>query len=283
MKFVLLFIALCLSLASCKSYTNLRPNTDIPVSEKPIHIMSYNIRIGAGYTDFGRSPYKLKDEITLDLKSVIAGLRSSDPDILALQEVLGEIQAEQIGKALNMNYAYIPHGNDRYGAWWGVALLSKYPILSVSRDQISWGKGNARALLVADLDIHGKTITVISIHKDRDTTDGNAFRETMKVINKIKTPVVLAGDLNMWPDDERHKILEPRFEDSVLMINNGNAKFARERGTYPGIEGDNWGKRIDYILLDEGMFLVKDTGLMDKKFWDASDHIAIYTKVLLKH
>jgi len=243
--------------------------------------MSYNIRIGAGHNKFGRSPYKLKDEINLDLKPVVEAISSVDPDIVGLQEVLGSGQASELGKALNMNYAYVPHGIDKYGNWWGVAILSKFPIQGVSRHEISSGRGNTRANLIADINLFGKKAVFISIHRDRDQTDGNALHNTMQRINKIKDPVVLIGDLNIWPDDERHEIISSRLVDSAGFVDTRSAKFARERGTYPGEYGDKWGKRIDYILIDKGRYEVLDSGLIEEKYWEASDHLGYYTKVKL--
>lgn len=268
---------------SCTTYTNIRPVDSSLKSPRPITVMSYNIRIGAGLTDYGASPYELKDEIELNLKPIAVAIRSIDPDIVGLQEVLGEGQAAELGKSLNMNYAYIPHGDDVFGAWWGVAVLSKYPILKIERHEISSGRGNTRSNLIADIDIYGNKVSFISIHKDRDQTEGLALYRTMKRIKSISNPVVLIGDLNVWPSDERLEIFTEHMLDTAENAETKTAEFATQRGTYPGEEGDSWGKRIDYILVEKGRFEVLDAGLIEEKYWKASDHLGYYAKLKLQH
>lgn len=279
---ICILLAAAWILVSCMSATNIRPLDANLLTPRPITIMSYNIRIGAGYTQFGRSPYRLKDEITLDLAPVAAAISSVDPDIVGLQEVLGESQAAELGQALNMNYAYVPHGLDKYGAWWGVAILSKFPIQDITRHEISYGRGNTKAIILADIPVFGHKLVCISIHKDRDLKDGSSFEKTMQRINTINAPVVLIGDLNMWPSDDRHSYLSGRLQDSAVLAQTPSAKFARERGTYPGEDHNSWGKRIDYVLLDKDRFEVLDAGLIAKQHWDASDHLGYYTIVKIK-
>lgn len=264
------FLLFSVVLASCSSFTNIRSLNQTEKSARPITVMSFNIRIGAGCIEFGRSPYKLKDEMILDLKPIAEAIRSIDPDIVGLQEVLSISQAAELGEALNMNYAYVPHGIDRYGSWWGVAILSKFPILGVTRHEISSGRGNTRAILIADINGFGKKLTLMSIHKDKDLTDGVSLHETMGQIRPITNPVILMGDLNIWPSDYRHTILSERLLDSAVLVDTKTAEFARERGIYPGKYGDCRGKRIDYILVDKAYFTVVDAGLIDKKYWEAS-------------
>jgi endonuclease/exonuclease/phosphatase family metal-dependent hydrolase len=276
------FLLFSVILASCSSFTNIRPVNQSEKAARPITVMSFNIRIGAGRTEFGRSPYKLKDDIVLDLKPIAEAIRSIDPDIVGLQEVLGMSQAAELGEALNMNYAYVPHGIDRYGTWWGVALLSKFPLQRVTRHEISGGRGNTRAVLIAEINVFGTKMTLMNIHKDRDLTDGGSLREIMGQIMQMTTPVILMGDLNIWPADDRHTILNERLLDSALLVDTKTAQFARERGTYPGEYGDCRGKRIDYILVDKAYFTVADAGIIDKKHWESSDHLGYYTKVILQ-
>lgn len=269
-------------LAGFGNAKNIRSEHAVHSRDKPITVLSYNIRIGAGVREWNRSPYKLKDEITLDLKPVIAAIRSVDPDVVGLQEVLGKGQAKALGRALNMNYAYVPHGVDKYGYWWGVALLSKYKIDKAERHEISYGKGNTKSMLLATLDLGGRTATFVSIHKDRDLTDGSSFRVAMQRIGEIDGPVVLIGDLNMWPDDERHRILAPRFRDSAREADTQGAKFARQRGTWIGEDGDKYGKRIDYVLVDPNFWSVRDAGLLPENHWRASDHIGYFARLMPK-
>ncbi len=261
---------------------NIRPAAPGVEEPRPITILTYNIRIGAGLRQYGRTPYLLKDEIQPDLQPIIAAIRSVDPDIMGLQEVLGEDQAASIAKALHMNYAYVSHGLDRYGTWWGVAVLSKFPILHVARQEISSGRGNTRANLYATVSVFGKEWVFVVMHKDKDQKSGDALRNTMARIQKIKKPVVLLGDLNIRPEDKRHDIFSDRLQDTVYPAKDKSARYAEKRGTYPGKHGQYWGKRIDYILVDKGRFDVLHAGLIAEQYWPASDHIGYFAVIALK-
>ena len=278
------YLILWLLLSGCMQAHNIRqvPEKNIIVQSRPVRVMTYNIRIGAGLRKYGRNPYLLKDEIQPDLPPIIAAIRSVDPDIVGLQEVLGEDQAATIAGALDMNYAYVSHGLEKYGTWWGVAVLSKFPILHVSRQEISSGRGNTRANCIAQIDIFGHKWMFVVIHKDKDQWDGAALYRTMELIGKMRDPVVLLGDFNIRPGDKRWTITSIRLQDTVYSAATDNARHAEKRGTYPGKHGQHWGKRIDYILVDKGRFDVLDAGLIDEKYRTASDHIGYYAVVRLK-
>ncbi len=267
-------------MVGCMSAKNIRPLDQSLSTTRPITIMTYNIRIGAGHNDYDRSLYELKNEKVFNLEPVIEAIGSIEPDIVGLQEVLGERQAAKLGKALNMNYAYVPHGIGKYGTWWGVAVLSKFPIQEIYRQNISSGLGNTRANLIANVTIFRKKIVLFCVHKDPNQTEGNSLRITMKRIKKIQEPVILMGDLNIYPGDTRHDILSG-LEDTAILANTKTAMFARKHGTYSGKYGNTMGKRIDYILVEKGRFKVLDAGLIDEKYWSASDHLGYYTKVTL--
>ena len=278
------YLILWLLLSGCMQVHNIRqvPEKNIIVQSRPVRVMTYNIRIGAGLRKYGRNPYLLKDEIQPDLPPIIAAIRSVDPDIVGLQEVLGEDQAATIAGALDMNYAYVSHGLEKYGTWWGVAVLSKFPILHVSRQEISSGRGNTRANCIAQIDIFGHKWMFVVIHKDKDQWDGAALYRTIDLIGKMRDPVVLLGDFNIRPGDKRWTITSNRLQDTVYSAATDNARYAEKRGTYPGKHGERWGKRIDYILVDKGRFDVLDAGLIDEKYRTASDHIGYYAVVRLK-
>ena len=278
-----LWAVLChLLLSGCIPVHNIRMPEVTKTKVRPVTILTYNIRVGAGLDKFGRNPYLLKDEMKPNLPPILAGIRSVGPDIVGLQEVLGERQAAAIAGALNMNYAYVPHGLDRYGTWWGVAVLSKFSIRDVSRQEISTGRGNARANLYATIPVFGRDCVFVIMHKDKDQTQGYALRNTMERIRKIDKPVVLLGDLNIIPADKRHGIFSARLEDSVFLAQTKETRYAEKRGTYPGKNGQYWGKRIDYILVDRGKFSVLNAGLIQEKYWPASDHIGYFATVRLK-
>lgn len=238
--------------------------------------MTFNIRIGAGSNNWGRSPYRLKDELKLDLEPVAKAIKSVSPDIVGLQEVYGESQARELARLLGMYYAYVPHGLGKNGGWWGVALLSRFPIDTSIRHEISHGWGNKKSVLKAGIEIFGKPVVVVVMHKDRDLKDGQSFRSLNKLIAPSRhLPVLLLGDLNIKPGDPRHTLFSPALVDTATAVDTVNARFARDRGTVIGPAMNIKGLRIDYVLVNS-MFKVLDAGLVHSKHWKASDHLAYY-------
>ncbi len=209
-----------------------------------ITVVSFNIRVGYGVEDWGTNPYKLKDH-QKDLDPIVAAIRSCDADIVGLQEVLGSDQATKLARRLNMNVAYAGHPTySPSGPWWGVAILSKYPILRSQGFAISSGAGNSKSALLCTIDVGGREQHYLSIHKDKDLKDGGSFKKIMGKIEAIKGPMVLIGDLNMSPFDPRLNLLKPRFRDSAEKIDSTTAQEARSVGTFYGIG------RIDFVMID---------------------------------
>jgi len=271
-------LVLLILAGGCTRYHNIRP-TDVPASGTDrVTVLTYNIRTGAGLRKPGRSPYLLQDELQPEIEPIIAAIGSVQPDIVGLQEVLGEDQAAAIARALSMNYVYIPHGWERYGTWWGVALLSRFPIMDAWNQEISEGPGNTRSNLFARIDIGGTTWCVIVMHRDKDQQDGAALWRTMRAVRSITDPVVLLADLNIKPDDRRMAILSTRFQDSLQLCGAEPTRKSgiEKTGTLTGKRARAGIKRIDYILVDRGRLNVYDCGLLDHVYWPASDHIGYF-------
>ena len=262
----------------CQNFHNIRTQeTDrFPMSYRPLTVMSYNIRVGYGGKDRGVDPYILSKRQE-NLAPIIAAIQSVGPDIIGLQEVRGSDQARRLALALDMNYAFAWHETDNARTrWWGVAVLSKFPIKKTKRMLIRSGSGNVKSALVCTADIRGLPATFISVHTARDRRDWRSFAEIMKVVDKIPHPVVLIGDLNMKPHDQRLELLQPRFVDSALAVDTESAQIARTTGTYTGIG------RIDYVFVDSRYFEVQEAGIISPKHWDASDHLAYYARMILR-
>ena len=264
--------------AGCQNFHNIRTQeTDsFPSSYRPLTVMSYNIRVGYGGKDRGVDPYILSKRQE-NLAPIIAAIQSVEPDIIGLQEVRGSGQARRLAQALDMNYAYAWHETDNARTrWWGVAVLSKYPINKAKRVLVRSGSGNMKSALVCTADIGGLPATFISVHTVRDRRDWRSFAEIMKVVDKIPHPVVLIGDLNMPPHDQRLELLESRFIDSAVAVDTQSAKKARATGTYSGIG------RIDYVFVDSRYFDVQEAGIISRKYWNASDHLGYYARIILR-
>lgn len=261
-------IALCLSLF-------LFPAAGAHAGEQ-LTIMTYNIRIGAGTGDIPKRAVRDLRFGSEKLQPIIEAIRAVGPNIVGLQEVHGKGQARRLAKALNMHFTFAWHLSRK--PWWGVAILSKFKISNARGAEISTGRGNHKTMAIAELDVEGRTVTAICVHKDKDLDDGESFRILMGEVSLIKGPVILMGDFNVDPDDSRLAEIKSLFVDTATVVNTRNADAVRELGTF-----FTSGRRIDYIFISPRQFKALDAGLMPYEYWDASDHIGYYARVSFLH
>ncbi len=165
-----------------------------PVNEsQKIRVASYNIKHGLG--NDGR----------LDLDRTTTLLDNLGVDVIGLQEVDNKVnrsggvdQASYIGEQLGMNSAFgsfMPYGGGHYG----LALLSKFPI--VSETEIQLPKGNEpRVALACELELpDGRRIVAVNVHFDWVKDDSFRFAQAQAVSEYLKNlskPYVLLGDFN---------------------------------------------------------------------------------------
>ncbi len=159
--------------------------------------MTYNMRGGLGGAGAERNPIEARGQ-SLDLRPVIAAISSAKADVVALQEVVGEGQAREIATALGVKHVYARHGA-RHGNWWGLAILSRFPILSHRSDQTSTGHGNTRSDLTAVIRIDGQSLTIVNVHPDKDLKDGAPIRRTIERVASVEGPLIVLGDFNARP------------------------------------------------------------------------------------
>jgi len=111
-----------------------------------LRVMTYNIRTGLGTQNPGKNPlHQLFDKH--DVGPIVAAIAAADPDVVALQEVLGWGQTQRIARALSMDSTFAFHPSPL--PWWGNAVISKCPITDKKRVVTSRGKGNGKAMPVA--------------------------------------------------------------------------------------------------------------------------------------
>lgn len=197
-KFICLF---CLIVLCCHA-----PASDDPsdVRESPVRlkVLSYNLRFGE----------------LASLEELAAFIKEQNPDVVALQEVdcrtyrdraplqNGKDFATELGYRTGMLTAYgktIPYA----GGYYGIAILSKYPLAKVERIYLPKTENGKeqRAVLVADVEYReGAYITFASTHLDYTNTEERQV-QVKKLNDMLLTrpyPVIVAGDFNAWPDSK---------------------------------------------------------------------------------
>jgi len=268
----------CAWLGGCVTQENIRYGP-LPMARDlstPITVMTFNIRLGLGQEEPDGVIYKMN--WGRNLPAVIDAIRASDADIVALQEVAGVTQIRSIAEALNMNYAFAWHQTaSSRKRWWGVGILSRFPITRSRSAEISWGRGNSRSILIASIATHQGTVSVFSIHKDKDLRDGASIRNILAEARAETNPVLLAGDFNVRPGDKRLNELKKTFVDTAPAAKSRPAQKAIERGTFFPSR-----KRIDYVFAQAVDFDVIGASLIADEHWHASDHIAYIAKLRIK-
>lgn len=173
-------------------------------SAQRLRTVSYNIRHGAGNNG------KVDLEKTGDL------LHNLAPDIVGLQEVDNGVkrsgsvnQAEALGKQLGMHAAFGKFMNLQGGAY-GMGLLSRHPIESVT--EVKLPKGNEpRVALAARIALpSGQKIVAVNVHFDwvDDDTYRYAQAEALsKYLKGLDAPYILLGDFNDVRDSRTLKLL----------------------------------------------------------------------------
>jgi endonuclease/exonuclease/phosphatase family metal-dependent hydrolase len=179
-----------------------RERPDIAVSDptrgtilQRISIGSYNVHSCVGL-DFRRSPARIADV-----------LRELDCDIYALQEVDNEsgaeedsMQLEYLSKALGM--AAVPGLRIvRHSGQYGNAILTRLPIKSVHRHDLSYSRSEPRGALDVELDVGGGKVRVIATHLGLSRSERRSqWQQLLSAVAAApaELPTIVLGDMNEW-------------------------------------------------------------------------------------
>ncbi|MCC9168429.1 endonuclease/exonuclease/phosphatase family protein [Pontibacter harenae] len=204
--FILAFGALTLS-CSEKTVSNTSRSSataaDATVGSRQLKVMSYNIHHASPPT---------KSNTDIDLDAIANVIRNENPDLVALQEVDVNTrrsgpgnQAEALAERLGMK-AYFGRAIDYDGGYYGVAILSKYPMsettvipLPEDADPIA----EDRVLATAKITLpDGKTIRFGTTHIDVRNKENRdqQVRKINEIASTETVPFIVAGDFNSVPE-----------------------------------------------------------------------------------
>lgn len=230
----------------------------------PVTILSYNIHHA--------NPPSVEGKI--DMEAIAKVIANAKPDLVALQEVdvnntrSGTTlhQAEDLAKRLGMK-AFFAKGIDYGGGEYGIAVLSKYPVLETKRyalTTLSGTNGEPRALATMLVELPGgKKVLMASTHLDAQRNDSNRLvqmREVTEILSKQPYPVIVAGDMNAAAGGG--------------VINQLDAHFSRTcSDCAPTIPVVNPRRCIDFIAFTKGKFTVVNHEVINETY--ASDHLPV--------
>ncbi len=201
----------------------------------PLRVLAYNIRHGEG-TDG-----------ELDLERTAGVIRRAAPDLVALQEVdVGVARTGGVDQLAELERLTGMHGAfaefmDFQGGSYGLAVLSRFPILARERIALPAGRHEPRAVAVATVDLPGVgPLRFVSLHLDWLQEDAERFAQAgalLAALEAERAPVVLAGDFNDLPGSRTMELFLEGFEDAP--------KPAAARSTFPSGEPE---REIDFVL-----------------------------------
>jgi endonuclease/exonuclease/phosphatase family metal-dependent hydrolase len=213
----------------------LRADGQVLVKLLPMRVMAYNIKHGRGMD--GR----------VDLERIARVIEAVKPDVVTLQEVdercgrSGDVdEAAWLGERLGMTAIFGPF-MDYDGGRYGMALLSKWPIVAWENHELPPGP-EPRTVLAARLRVdRGVEVVVAGVHLYGDGVQRMAqARAMLRIFETESRPVILAGDFNSRPESPVMALLGSTWT---------NPDKGADRFTFDSVRPD---REIDYILLRPG-------------------------------
>jgi endonuclease/exonuclease/phosphatase family metal-dependent hydrolase len=171
-------------------------------STTDLKVMTFNLRFGE----------------LASLEHLAGYIKQQQPDLVALQECDWKTNRtrapKQTGKAFMNELAYNTelfgiYGKaiDYAGGYYGVGVLSKYPIIKSERILLPnpRPKTEQRVMLMTEIELPGNNrVTFISTHLEVSSAKVRQaqIKFIKRKIRSIKTPVIIAGDFNTIPSSK---------------------------------------------------------------------------------
>lgn len=236
-----------------------------------INVLCYNIHHA--------NPPSTPDKI--DIPAIAKVIADTKPDIVALQEV--DVHTDRSGKTLHQAEelarlsgmkAFFAKGIDYGGGEYGVAILSRYPVLETNRyplTTVAGTNGEPRVLATALLQLPGnRKVLMACTHLDAQRGDTNRsvqIREVAAILGKQPYPVIVAGDLNAPEGSSVINTLDQHFQRSCT-----NCAFT--------IPVENPRRCIDFVAFTPAKFETVSHTVIQEKY--ASDHLPVNAVLRLK-
>lgn len=240
---------------------------DLKTPQQTLRLVSYNIKHGRGMdgkVDLARTA------------RVLSGLK---PDLVALQEVdkkcirSGRVDiAADLGRRLKMHHCFGKF-MDYQGGEYGMAVLSRFPILRMVRHELPAGAEPRCALAVAvKCPQSAKPVTFVCIHNDwtKESLRVSQVSALLKALKSTKTPVVLAGDFNGERTDASLRMLAKA--GWLILEKHGGGKK-----TWPSVKPK---VEIDFFALRGFKNIAATCRVVAEA--EASDHRPVYGEIIFR-
>jgi endonuclease/exonuclease/phosphatase family metal-dependent hydrolase len=249
----------------------------------------------------GPSDVEARTRFTID------GLKAVRPDIVALQEVVGDTpklpnHAGAIARALDANWHFDPVGTRPDGTKVGNAIVSKFPIESHGGISLPSQSSDPRRALMCHLKTPYGLLPFLSTHLSWEMWSAEWREKQVVVLDEFvrakpgDMPPIIGGDFNTSPDSSAIMFLTGRM--SLL----GRSTYYRDcwQRRHPFERGATWStknphtvrwiernRRLDFLFVgqmrDDGWGAVLDCRVIldipGPGGIFASDHFGVYAEV----
>jgi endonuclease/exonuclease/phosphatase family metal-dependent hydrolase len=207
--------------------------------DRPLTVMTYNILQGVGIDN------------AESLERIAAVIRDADADVVALEEVAltesGD-QGDRIGELTGLAAANgrrigrLSPGPGHPDRYYGVSVLSRYPVTGVHMHDLPVAGHDRRELLEVELSFQGGPLTVFATHPSAAEPDSRRVQlaEVRRLVAQPSTPTLLLGDFNDTPEQPTIRQFSETFVDA-----GGDC----DAPTYPA---DAPTRRLDYVFVVAG-------------------------------
>jgi endonuclease/exonuclease/phosphatase family metal-dependent hydrolase len=208
-----------------------------------LKVMSYNIHVGVGM------------DKKQDLGRIAEVIRRYRVDLVGLQEVdrgverTGRVdEIRELARLTGMDYAFA-HNLDYQGGQYGVAVLSRFPILAIDHRRFANRRERERrGFIRVEVEVGGRRLNFVTTHLDYQWADGRLFetQQLLKALGDVRGPLVVTGDFNEEPRGGSYELmLRAGFVDGWRRVCPACAEDPAGGATYPA---DKPAKRIDYVF-----------------------------------
>src|SRR5918911_408222 len=177
-----------------------------------LRVMTYNIQHGAG------------TDQKLNLPRIAEVINREHPDLVGLQEVdrgverTGRVdEIVELARLTGMDYAFA-HNLNYQGGQYGVAVLSRFPILSIDhRRYLNTREAARRGFVRVEVEVRGRRVSFVTTHLDWQHEDGRLYeaRQLLDALATVPGPVVVTGDFNEEPRGGAYQLtLKSGFADA---------------------------------------------------------------------
>ncbi|NNF28923.1 MAG: endonuclease [Gemmatimonadetes bacterium] len=230
-----------------------------------VRVLAYNIHHGEGM-----------DEV-LDLERIAALIRSTDPDLVALQEIDSVTartervdQASELGRLTGMQ-PFFGRFMAYDGGAYGMALLSKWDVRDVVNHRLPDGTEPRSALTATVVSPKtGRALRLVGIHFYETAEERLAQAPALEALLATDSiPTILAGDFNSTPESP----VMTRLAQAWQIVDKGE-----DRLTFSSFDPV---REIDFVLVRPGeRFEVVGQRLLDEPV--ASDHRPVLVDLVVR-